>query len=133
MTEEVFEFESSIPVIRMLNEKESRAFYLDYLGFETDWEHRFGETSDSPLYMQIRRGDAVLHLNGHAESDAPTTEVRIPVKGIEHYRDYLVAKDAKYETPEVVDPRYEGRNTDMNMLDPSNNHLVFWSRSGIDD
>lgn len=66
-----YQFESSIPVLRMLDEARAKAFYIDYLGFEIDWEHRFeAATTNSPLYMQIHQGDAVIHLNGHAEQRA---------------------------------------------------------------
>ena len=64
-----FEIRSSIPVLRMFDEARAKAFYLDYLGFEVDWESRF--TPTAPLYMQIHLGDAIIHLNGHAEEDAP--------------------------------------------------------------
>ena len=37
----------------MLDEKKSKAFYIDYLGYKVDWEHRFNDDSQSPLYMQI--------------------------------------------------------------------------------
>ena len=110
-----FSVKSSIPVVRMLDEDESTEFYLDYLGFEVDWEHRFRDNSSSPLYMQIHLGEAVLHLNGHADSNSPVCEVRFPVQGLARYCEYLRAKDTRYEKPEVVDPRYEGRKTDMNI------------------
>jgi len=48
----------------MLDEDKAKAFYLDYLGFQVDWEAR--QSLTSPLYMQIRLGDALLHLDGHA-------------------------------------------------------------------
>ncbi len=122
---DAFSFESSIPVIRMLDEETAKAFYLDFLGFETDWEHRFGP--DAPLYMQIRLGDARIHLNGHATDDSPVTEVRIPVHGIDAYCEHLCSKMPEGEQgPEVVDPRYEGVNTDMNLYDPFGNLIVFW-------
>ncbi|MBT5873254.1 MAG: VOC family protein [Candidatus Latescibacteria bacterium] len=123
-----YQFESSIPVLRMLDEARAKAFYIDYLGFEIDWEHRFeAATTNSPLYMQIHQGDAVIHLNGHAEQDASTSEVRIPVRGLEDYCAYLRAKNADYPKPSVVDPRYKGTNTDMNIFDPFDNYLVFWA------
>lgn len=123
-----FEVGSSIPVLKMLDEAAAKAFYIDYLGFAIDWEHRFEPTSpESPLYMQVRLGDAVIHLNGHAEEDAPISEVRIPVRGLDNYCEYLRSKDAAYPKPSVVDPRYEGRNTDMNIFDPFDNYLVFWA------
>ena len=128
-----FGIESSIPVLRMLDEAKGRAFYVDYLGYNVEWEHRFDEEATSPLYMEIRLGNSVLHLNGHAEPDAPICEVRIPVKQLKDYCEYLTqrAKDLSFGKPEIVDPRYEGRLTDMNIVDPSANHLVFWAPSQL--
>jgi hypothetical protein len=123
---DTFQFASSIPVLRMLDEAKARAFYLDYLGYEVDWEHRFSpQIPGSPLYMQISHGDSVLHLNGHTDKDAPTSEVRISVKRLEAYCEFFRAKAAGSEKPEVVDPRYTGRKTDMNIYDPFGNLLVF--------
>ena len=122
-----FGFGSSIPVLRMLDETEARGFYLDYLGYQIDWEHRFNSSSPtSPLYMQISRGASVLHLNGHADADAPPSEVRIPVCLIDEYCEFLRAKDSRHGQPSLVDPRYTGVNTDMNIEDPFGNLLTFW-------
>ena len=128
MANHEFEIHSSIPVLRMFDESKSKAFYVDYLGYDIDWEHRFNDDSQSPLYMQIHLGSSVLHLNGHAEKDSPSCEVRIPVKGLEEFHAYLSSK-AGFETPEIDDPRYEDRKTDLNIYDPSRNHLVFWAPS----
>ncbi|QDT30358.1 Glyoxalase-like domain protein [Gimesia panareensis] len=122
-----FEIRSSIPVLRMFDEAKAKAFYLDYLGFEVDWESRFSPTA--PLYLQIHLGKAVLHLNGHAQEDAPITEVNIPVLGLQNFCDYLIAKKADYPKPIPVDPRYQGRNTDLNLFDPFGNLLVFCSQT----
>ena len=128
-----FSLKSSIPVIRMLDEAKAKSFYLDFLGYRIDWEHRSSDVVDSPLYMQIHQGDSILHLNGHAESDAPVCEVRIPVENLDQYCEYLCAKTTGPEKPSVVDPRYEGRKSDMNLIDPSGNHLVFWSPKYMDE
>jgi Glyoxalase superfamily protein len=126
MTAASFEIRSSIPVLRMLDEAKARAFYLDYLGFDVDWESRFNPTA--PLYMQIHLGEAVIHLNGHAPEVAPISRVNIPVVGLDNYCQYLIAKGAGYPKPCVVDPRFLGRNTDMNIEDPFGNELVFCSQ-----
>ena len=107
----------------MFDEAKAKAFYLDCLGFEIDWEFRFSLTAR--LYMQIHLGHAILHLNGHAKEDAPISEVNIPVLGLPNYCDYLIAKEADYPKPVAVDPRYQGRNTDLNVYDPFGNCLVF--------
>ena len=121
-----FEIRSAIPVLRMFDEAKAKAFYLNYLGFEVDWECRF--TPTAPLYMQIRLGGALIHLDGHAGDDAPISRVNIPVLGLQDYCDYLIAKGAEYPKPSVVDPRFQGRNTDMNIDDPFGNGLVFCSQ-----
>ena len=33
----------TIPLIRIFDEAKARAFYVDWLGFSVDWEHRFEE------------------------------------------------------------------------------------------
>ena len=30
-----------IPILRLFDEAVARAFYIDFLGFAVDWEHRF--------------------------------------------------------------------------------------------
>ena len=122
-----FEIQFAIPVLRMFDEAKAKAFYLDYLGFVVDWEGRFNPTA--PLYMQIRLGDALLHLDGHAGEDAPISQAIIQVVGLQQYCDYLIAKKAEYPKPWPVDPRYQGRNTDMNIDDPFGNYLIFCSQT----
>ena len=121
---------SSIPVLRMLDEARAQAFYVDFLGYQVEWEHRFGEESEgSPLYMQVRLGDSVLHLNGHAGEGDPVAEVRVPVRDVEGFCEQLRSRTPPGgEMPEVVDPRYEGKLTDLNLVDPSGNLVVFWLR-----
>jgi hypothetical protein len=58
----------------------------------------------------------------------PISQVNIPVLGLQNYCDYLIAKGAEYPKPRVVDPRFQGRNTDMNIDDPFGNGLVFCSQ-----
>src|SRR5262245_52175620 len=58
-----------IPILRIFDVEKAKEFYLDYLGFKVDWEHRFEE--DSPLYMQISLGEFVLHLSEHYGDGCP--------------------------------------------------------------
>ena len=78
--------------------------------------------------MQIHLGDAILHLDGHAREDTPRARVIIPVLGLENYCEYLIAKGADYPKPVIVDPRYEGRGTDLNIDDPFGNELIFYAK-----
>ncbi len=56
-------FGKTTPILRIFDEAKAREFYLDFLGFSLDWEHRF--EADFPLYMQVSRGECVLHLTEH--------------------------------------------------------------------
>ena len=59
----------TIPVLRIFDEQKAREFYIDFLGFAVDWQHRFAD--DFPLYMQISMGACHLHLTELTETVAP--------------------------------------------------------------
>jgi hypothetical protein len=42
------------PAIRIFDTVKAKEFYLGYLGFKTDWEHRYDDKA--PLYTQVSRG-----------------------------------------------------------------------------
>jgi hypothetical protein len=46
------------PILRSFDEAKAREFYLDWLGFTVDWEHRF--EPELPLYQQVSRSGLVL-------------------------------------------------------------------------
>ncbi len=56
-------FGKTIPILRIFDEAKAREFYIGFLGFAVDWEHRFAP--DLPLYMQVSRDGCVLHLSEH--------------------------------------------------------------------
>jgi hypothetical protein len=47
-------FKQASPILRIFDEDKAKEFYLDFLGFHLDWEHRYGE--NFPLYAQVSRG-----------------------------------------------------------------------------
>jgi catechol 2,3-dioxygenase-like lactoylglutathione lyase family enzyme len=38
------------PILRIFDEAKAREFYVDFLGFTVDWQHRFGD--NFPLYLR---------------------------------------------------------------------------------
>jgi len=52
-----------VPVLRIFSPAKAREVYLDYAGFQLDWEHR--DDPDGPVSMQISRDGLVLHLSEH--------------------------------------------------------------------
>lgn len=110
-----------IPILRIFDVAKAREFYLDYLGFKVDWEHRFEE--NTPLYMQISLGDLVLHLSEHHGDACPGSTVFVKVKGLEAYHAELAAKDYKYLRPGIGDTPWNTRC--VNVIDPFGNRIRF--------
>lgn len=52
-----------VPTLRITDQAASFAFYVDGLGFQVDWEHRF--EPGFPVFMQISREEMVLFLTEH--------------------------------------------------------------------
>ncbi|MEO6958125.1 MAG: glyoxalase superfamily protein [Antricoccus sp.] len=52
----------TVPIVRTFPGEQARRFYVEFLGFTVDWEHRFGD--GMPLYQQVSREGCVLHLSG---------------------------------------------------------------------
>ncbi len=74
-------FEETIPILRVFSVEKAKEFYLGFLGFALDWEHRFGD--DFPLYMQVSRGHLRLHLSEHHGDACPGSTIFVRMHGIE--------------------------------------------------
>ena len=61
-------FGKTTPILRIFDEAKAREFYVDFLGFKVDWEHRF--EPDLPLYMQVSK-DCILHFSEHHGDCSP--------------------------------------------------------------
>jgi hypothetical protein len=109
------------PILRIFDEAKAREFYVDFLGFTVDWEHRF--EPGLPLYMQVSLGECVLHLTEHHGDCSPGSHLRIPTADLEAYRAALLAKHYKYSRPGIEDTPWGTR--DMTISDPFGNALTF--------
>ena len=110
------------PVLRMFDEARAREFYVDFLGFTVNWEHRFEE--DFPLYLEVARDGCVLHLSEHHGDCCPGGAVRIEVGGIDGFQKGLVASGCKYAKPGLAETPWNTR--EMLITDPFGNRLVFF-------
>jgi catechol 2,3-dioxygenase-like lactoylglutathione lyase family enzyme len=114
-----------VPVIRILDVAKAREFYVDYLGFTVDWEHRFGE--NFPLYMQVSHAGLTLHLTEHFGDCVPGGCVFVRVTGLEAFHRELTAKNYRYYKPGIEDSGHGSRC--MTLLDPFGNKLRFDERA----
>jgi hypothetical protein len=61
----------------------AKEFYVDFLGFKIDWEHRFEERM--PLYMQGSKDQCVLHLSEHHGDATPGAAMRIETNELKEF------------------------------------------------
>lgn len=113
--------DQTIPILRSFDETAARAFYIDFLSFEIDFEHRF--EADLPLYLGIRRDDCVLHISEHHGDATPGSAVRIEVDDVHAYCRELNDKRYKNARPGVQ--RQPWGYDDMTVTDPAGNKLIF--------
>ena len=111
------------PILRSFDEAKAREFYVDFLGFKVDWEHRFAE--DLPLYMQVSKDDFVIHLSGHFGDCCPGAHLRIETTDVDEFQQQLLAKEYKHARPGIEDTPWGTR--EMCISDPFGNSLTFVS------
>jgi catechol 2,3-dioxygenase-like lactoylglutathione lyase family enzyme len=114
-------FEKTTPIVRIFDEAKAREFYVDFLGFKVDWEHRF--EPGLPLYMQVSKDGCVLHLSEHHGDGAPGIAMRIETGDLEGFQRELLAKRYKYARPGIEQMPWGSR--DMSIRDPFGNRLTF--------
>ena len=114
-------FGKTTPILRIFDEAKAREFYIDFLGFKVDWEHRF--EPGLPLYLQISKGGCVLHLSEHHGDCSPGAAMRIETDELEAFQQQLLAKNYKNARPGIEDTPWESR--DMSVSDPFGNRLTF--------
>lgn len=116
-------FSSAIPILRIFDEARARDFYLDYLGFDVEFEHRFDPTA--PLYMGLKMGNCHLHLSEHNGDGTPGTRLHIEVSDLEAYQKILLDRNHKYSKPGIQDQTWGVR--EMAIPDPFANTLLFFT------
>jgi extradiol dioxygenase family protein len=113
----------AIPILRMHDVAVTKRFYLDYLGCALDWEH--GDR-DGPVYMQVSRGDLVLHLSSHHDDGTPGTAVLVETRGVDALRSELAKRHYPFLYPAVEPGPGEGR--ELQLIDPASNRIRFYER-----
>lgn len=111
------------PILRIFDESKAREFYVDFLGFQVDWEHRF--EPQLPLYMQVSRDGCVLHLSEHHGDACPGAAMRIEVADVDALQAELVGRQYRHARPGAEDMPWGTR--DLSVHDPFGNRLTFTS------
>lgn len=119
-TPHAISFDRAIPIVRSFDEAKAREFYLDFLGFSIEFEHRF--EPGMPLYLGIVRNGLHLHLSEHHGDASPGATVFVPMQGVEALRDELLAKRYGYGRPQIVE---QGWGKVLEVYDPFGNRIRF--------
>src|SRR5215467_950803 len=112
-------FLQATPILRIFDLKKAKEFYVKYLGFAVDWEHRF--EPGLPLYMQVSRGDLVLHLSEHHGDCTPGSTVFVIVNGLDELHRELRAKPYPNLRPGIRRMHADV----MELVDPFGNRIRF--------
>ena len=114
-------FQTTIPILRIFNVEKAKEFYVGFLGFAVDWEHRFDQ--DSPAYLQVSRDGLVLQVSEHHGDCCPGSTVFVWMTGIEEFHREISAKGYKYLRPGLQITFYDAKC--VQVIDPFGNRIRF--------
>lgn len=112
-----------IPIFRSFDETQAKAFYVGFLGFTLDWEHRF--EPNTPLYLQLSLQTCVMHLSEHFGDASPGGHIRIEIDDVATYCTALNAKKYRHARPGFQVMPWG--TTDMTIDDPFGNRVTFYT------
>ncbi|CAN5391436.1 glyoxalase superfamily protein [soil metagenome] len=114
------------PVLRIFDYNKAVEFYIDWLEFKIDWKHVFEE--GFPLYTQISKDGAELHLSEHHGDCSPGAKVLIMCDDIKSYHSLLINKKYKFNKPRLE--KAEWAADTFTAIDPFGNTLLFFQYDG---
>jgi uncharacterized glyoxalase superfamily protein PhnB len=113
------------PQFRITDARRSLGFYVDGLGFQVDWEHRFER--GFPVFMQLTRAGQSIFLTEHAGDCKVGGAANFVVADVDAcYKDFVARGVVPTQPPATMPwgPR------EMVVTDPDGNRLRFATRLG---
>jgi catechol 2,3-dioxygenase-like lactoylglutathione lyase family enzyme len=112
-----------MPTLRITNYATSKKFYVDGLGFEIDWEHRF--EPHFPVFMQVSRDGLAFFLTEHS-GDCPVGGlIHLYVPDVDSWFVEFRARGVPVQEP--PNESLQGLRS-MTVLDPDGNKLHICTR-----
>ena len=118
-------FQRAVPIFRIFSLEKAREFYLDFLGFKVEWEHRF--EPDAPVFMQVSRGGLAINLSEHHGDGTPGSIVYVYMTGVRALHRELNDKKYRHNRPGLQ--QQEWGMTELTVIDPFNNRITFGERT----
>jgi catechol 2,3-dioxygenase-like lactoylglutathione lyase family enzyme len=119
------EFQRVVPTFRIFSLEKAREFYVDFLGFKVEWEHRFDP--DAPVFMQVSRGGVAFNLSEHHGDGTPGSIAYVYTTGVRALQRELIEKKYRYNRPGLNEQ--EWGMTEVTVTDPFNNRITFGERT----
>ncbi len=113
------EFVRIVPTLRIESYEEAVAHYVEWLGFELDWEWR--AEPDSPVIMHISRDDQSLFLQEHGDCSVGTNLLLV-VTDLDALADEWNVRRPNSVTV-VLGAPFDIR--EIHLTDPFGNHMTF--------
>jgi uncharacterized glyoxalase superfamily protein PhnB len=110
------------PQFRITDVNRSVAYYVDGLGFEIDWEHRF--EPGTPVFMQLTRAGQTIFLTEHTGDCEVGGAAYFVVPDVDACYEEFVARGV-VPTEAPMDAPWGSR--EMLLTDPDGNRLRFAS------
>jgi catechol 2,3-dioxygenase-like lactoylglutathione lyase family enzyme len=118
-------FQRVVPIFRIFSLEKALEFYVGFLGFKVDWEHRF--EPDLPVFMQVSRDGLTFHLSEHHGDGTPGSIAYVYMTGVRELHRELSEKKYRYNRPGIQEQ--EWGMTEVNVIDPFNNRITFGERT----
>lgn len=107
-----------VPTFRTRDYESARKFYVEGLGFQVDFEHRF--EADLPVFAQVSRAGMRLYLTEHAgDCDGPGLAY-LYVPDVDAWQADLLARGVLADAPPRDQP---WGNRELHLTDPDGNRL----------
>jgi len=114
-------FDRVCPIVRIFSEQKALEFYVDFLGMNVDWEHRF--EPGAPVYLQVSRTGLTLHLSEHHGDGTPGSTVYVEMRGLDAFHAEVSATGYRSMRPAIEDVPWNARM--MQVIDPFGNRIRF--------
>lgn len=107
-----------VPTLRIRDYEAAKKFYLEGLGFQLDFEHRF--EPGLPVFVQVSRDGMRMYLTQHAgDCDVPGL-VYLYVPNVDTWQAELLGRGVVADDPPQDQP---WGNRELQLTDPDGNRL----------
>lgn len=116
------------PIFRVFDYDKAIEFYVDWLGFTIDWQHK---PDNAPFFLQLSLRDVSINLSENHGDATPGSHAGVDdFNQLREYHKLLLDKQYKYNRPGLEVPEWDTQSIYMTVIDPFGNRLTFTEKVG---